>query len=84
MFNAHQPLYRLHTYWTKCFQLCGPHTKADDPHLVEAIKMYMIDSPRPYLAKYSYNLYETPQAKAAMDILKKVIFRECSENVQRR
>ena len=52
--------------------LNGPSIKADDSRLVSAISKYMIDYPRPYLSKFSYPLFETPQAKEVMKILNKV------------
>ena len=53
-------------------ELTGPDIQQDDPRLVAAIDKYIIDRPRPYISKFSYDLYNTPQAEAAMKILKKV------------
>ena len=56
--------------------LTGPHVKDNDTRLVSAISKYMIDHPRPFIPKFSYPLFETPQAKEAMKILDKVCIKD--------
>lgn len=48
----------------------GSRMSATDPGLIDRIRYYFIDLPRPYVTKFSMPIVETPQAKEVNIILK--------------